>query len=161
MSKKYNLILGRESTGCIVAYFKTGYGNFVVSDSHATHLLSTNKYQFTQDEIDKLKESLPTKEMRDVVDASKVELQGPKVPLYYMQSKRLGGAGTRIYFTLMNNNKSAEDTNVFYEDSFDDFLCDMDDKSRARAFLTKEEWEPYLTPDRELVKYEPNDSEDD
>ena len=69
-----------------------------------------------------------------------------------MQTKRKDTYG-RLFFVLTNDKNEVDDTDFYYRRSLDDFLRNIDDENKVRAFLPKSEWEPYLTPDRELVRY--------
>lgn len=133
MTKKYNLIVG------------LGADNIE---------LKQDDYQFTQEEIDDLKSQLPTEAMRKIVDLAKVEV---KEPLYYMQTKRKDTYGCRFFF-VFTDGESLEDTDVWLQLSIEDLL-DNDCVSNHSLLRPKSEWEPYLTPDRELVKYEPKEDE--
>lgn len=164
MTKKYNLILGQDFKAssafgdkiyCAYAKCKNSY---VIRYDRKWQITIEKQYQFTQEQINDLKYSLHNKAMCKIVDLAKVEI---KEPLYYMQSKRTNPDGYKLFFTLFKDDSHLEDISAFPDNSFEDFLEHIDGIARAHSLLSKEEWEPYLTPDKELVEYEPEDSKDE
>lgn len=155
MTKKYNLILAKYGQ-YLLGYVNDGGGHSHLNDTLYDKKLNEPYAQFTQDDINKLKATLPTKGMRAVVDASKVEV---KVPLYYMQTKHRDDDGLRGFYYLRTDNIILEKTECYKSQSIREFLVDKRNGFREHVLLPEEDWEPYLTPDRELVKYEPKEDE--
>ena len=163
MVKKYRWILGTREKSCfnddtqiLLAGYREHKNNqvFLATDI-IQDVLSDISTKFTQDEIDILKNNLLTNRMCDVVNVPKIETKVR--PLYYMQTKRRNDNGMKLFFTMRDKEAfggSATDlveaTGVWYAYSVKQLLNYV---TKEECLLPKEEWEPYLTPDRELVEY--------
>lgn len=163
MVKKYHWILEpkeksrfNDDTQILLAGYREHKNNqvFLATDI-IQDVLSDISTKFTQDEIDILKNKLLTNKMCYVVNVSKIETKVK--PLYYMQTKRRTDDGMRLFFIMRDKTAlggSATDlveaTGVWYAYSVKQLLKYV---PKEACLLPKEEWEPYLTPDRELVEY--------
>lgn len=76
--KRYNVIIGKGvndvGTEINIAYRKWGGGTFTTNNDVCEVDLSTPQYQFSEDDIEDLKETLPDN-MVDIVELGKVEVK--------------------------------------------------------------------------------------
>lgn len=165
MIKKYSLILGKDQRNdYFSAYYKSKASGYIIASVTLHSVLHQDDFHFTKSEIDDLKSQQPTEAMRKIIDLAKVEVQEP---LYYMQSKRSYENGLKLFYTLqINDTNRLEDISAYARSDIKDFLgnipsdfikCALD--FIKCALRPRSDWEPYLTPDRELVRYEPNEDE--
>lgn len=146
--KKYNLILGTDDNShSIIAYRKTSRGYSIEPISKVLGL-NKKEYQFMQSEIDSIKSNLDDPKQRAIVDLAKHEV---KEPLYYMQSTRSNECGERLFFMRAPSFSGLEDLSYTLFPSIEEAMYGW---SKMIYLRPKEEWEPYIAPDRELVKYE-------
>lgn len=79
--------------------------------------------------------------------------------LYYMQSKRTGKDGSRLFYCFNDKKKWLGDLINLQAKSIHElpFVPRSNDYIKTNVLRPKSDWEPYLTPDRELIKYEPKE----
>lgn len=151
MSKKYILTLGQDlsdknrKSSC----FKSNEGKVLTDNVSYPANLHSDRWQFTQPEIDiTLKPQLPTDFMHTILGLAEVEVQEP---LYYMQTKRRNDKGQRKFYKMLMSPTLA-DLSYCLSETISDVLIGY---NKELYLKPKEVWEPYVTPDRELVRYEP------